>query len=169
VISPLVPGAFVAAALLIVVHRNTRFGQHLRFAGEHPEALTSQGVSVRRVRWLGVLLAGVLCGLAGAYLSVAHGSGFARNMTAGRGYIALAALIIGCWTPLGALLAALAFGAIDATQILLQGATFANGQAVPVQWIQMLPYIATLVILAGAAGGRLIRARPPKALGTPLA
>jgi simple sugar transport system permease protein len=147
------------------VHRNTRLGQYLRFSGEHPEALQSQGVSVTRVRWTGVLLAGVLCGIAGAYLSIDHGSGFARNMTAGRGYIALAALIIGCWTPLGAVLAALAFGAIEASQILLQGTTLWGGHTVPVQWIQMLPYIATLIILAGAAGGRLIHARAPKALG----
>ncbi|MBI3542406.1 MAG: ABC transporter permease [Deltaproteobacteria bacterium] len=173
-VSPLVAGAFVAAALLIFIHRSSRLGQYLRFAGEHPDALQSQGVSVRRVRWLGVLLAGVLCGLAGSYLSIDHGGGFARNMTAGRGYIALAALIIGCWTPHGALIAALAFGLIDASQILLQGTTLPfglfGGQTVPVQWIQMLPYIATLAILAGAAGGktsRRFRARPPKALGTP--
>ncbi len=167
-ISPLVGGAFVALAVLVVVHRHSRLGQYLRFAGEHPEALQSQGVSVKRVRWIGVLLAGLLCGLAGAYLSIDHGGGFSRNMTAGRGYMALAALIIGCWTPLGAMLAALAFGAIEASQILLQGVTVAGGFAIPVQWIQVLPYIATLAILAGAAGGNLIKARPPKALGIPL-
>ena len=171
-ISPLMAGAFVALALLITVHRRSRLGQYLRFAGEHPEALQSQGVSVLRIRWTGVLLSGVLCGLAGAYLSIDHGGGFSRNMTAGRGYMALAALIIGCWTPLGAMLAALTFGAIEASQILLQGVTVAGGHTIPVQWIQVLPYIATLVILAGASSGKLgllIRARPPKALGIPFA
>lgn len=167
-ISPLMAGAFVALGIILTIHRRTRLGQYLRFAGEHPDALQSQGVSVKRVRWIGVLLAGMLCGLAGAYLSIDHGGGFARNMTAGRGYMALAALIIGCWTPLGAVLAALAFGAIEASQILLQGVTVGGGHAIPVQWIQVLPYIATLTILAGAAGGNLIKARPPKALGIPL-
>jgi ABC-type uncharacterized transport system permease subunit len=158
---------FMAFALWLI-HRHGKLGQYLRFAGEHPAALQSQGISIRRVRWTGVLLAGVFCGIAGAYLSIDHGSGFARNMTAGRGYIALAALIIGRWTPLGAVAAAFVFGAVEATQILMQGASFGENQTVPVQWIQMLPYIATLVILAGVVGGRFGKARAPKALGTPL-
>lgn len=164
-VSPFVYGVFVAAAALMAAHRYTRLGQYIRFAGEHPESLQSQGVSVKRIRWIGVLLAGALCGLSGAYLSIDHGGGFARNMTAGRGYIALAALIIGCWTPLGALLASLVFGLIEASQILLQGVSIGAEHTVPVQWIQMLPYIGTLAILGGIGGGRLIRARPPKALG----
>lgn len=170
-ISPLALGAFVATALLFLVHSRTRVGQYLRFAGEHPEALQSQGVNVRSIRWLGVLAAGALCGLGGAYLSIDHGGAFARNMTAGRGFIALAALIIGRWTPLGALAASLVFGAVEATQILLQGTSFPNGadgQTVPVQWIQMLPYIATLVILAGVGGSRYRnRTRAPRSLGQP--
>jgi simple sugar transport system permease protein len=117
------------------------------------------------VRWTGVLLAGALCGLAGAYLSIDHGGGFARNMTAGRGYIALAALIIGRWTPVGAAIAAVTFGSIEASQILLQGVSLGEGHTVPVQWIQMIPYIATLAILAGLVGGRFGRSRPPLALG----
>lgn len=164
-ISPMVGLAFLMVAIFAVIHRSTRLGQYLRFAGEQPEALKSQGISVKRVRWMGILLSGALCGLAGAYLSIDHGGGFSRNMTAGRGFIALAALIIGRWTPLGAWIATLAFGVIEATQILLQGVSLPGGQTVPVQWIQMLPYVATLAILAGALGrGRM---RVPKSLGTP--
>jgi simple sugar transport system permease protein len=167
-LSPLLLLAVVCTVALWAAHRHSRLGQYLRFAGEHPEALQSQGISVARVRWAGVLLAGVLCGLAGAYLSIDHGGGFARNMTAGRGYIALAALIIGRWTPVGAAVAALVFGAVEASQILLQGASLGESHTVPVQWIQMIPYIATLAILAGLAGGRFGRTRPPSALGMPL-
>lgn len=166
--SPLMLAAFFSAIGLWFIHRFTKFGQYLRFAGEHPEALLSQGVSVRRVRWAGVLLSGILCGLGGAYLSIDHSGGFARNMTAGRGFIALAALIIGRWHPVGATLAALVFGAIEASQILLQGLTLPDGQSVPVQWVQALPYIATIIILAGLVGGRWGRSRPPKALGNSL-
>lgn len=168
-VSPLGTGAFLACAAFILIHRQTRLGQYLRFAGEHPEALESQGVDVARVRWQGVLLSGLLCGLAGAYLSIDHGSGFARNMTSGRGFIALAALILGRWTPGGAFASALVFGAIESCQILMQGLKLPNGQSVPVQWIQMLPYAATLLILASAVGGRFGRARAPRALGVPLA
>ena len=165
--SPLMLGMFVALGLIYLIHTRTRLGQYLRFAGEHPEALQSQGIHVKRIRWAGVLLSGALCGLAGAYLSIDHGAGFTRNMTAGRGFIALAALIIGSWTPLGAFIAALVFGAIESSQILLQGVTLPSGQTVPVQWIQMLPYIATLFILAGLVGSRFGRSRPPKELGQP--
>jgi simple sugar transport system permease protein len=167
-VSPFVLCLPLVAALFYLLHTQTKLGQYLRFAGEHPEALQSQGINVKRVRWAGMLLCGALCGLAGAYLSIDHGGGFARNMTAGRGYIALAALIIGRWNPIPAVLAALAFGAVEASQILLQGVPLSNDQTVPVQWIQMFPYIVTLAILAGAAGGRLGKARPPKALGQPL-
>lgn len=168
-VSPLVIGVYITLGILVFVHRSTRLGQYIRFAGEHPEALQSQGISVKRIRWIGVLLAGLLCGIAGAYLSIDHGGAFARNMTAGRGFIALAALIIGRWTPLGAVLATLTFGLIEASQILLQGTQTpwgAPGQTVPIQWIQMVPYIATLAILAGLVGGnKARRSRPPSALG----
>ena len=142
--SPLFWSALALAVLMSFVHRGHRFGQYLRFAGEHPEALQSQGVSVALVRWKGVLLAGVFCGLAGAYLSIDHGTAFSRNMTAGRGFIALAALIVGRHTPYGAVAAALGFGVVESAQILLQG----SGLPLPVQWLQMIPYAATLVILA---------------------
>ncbi len=167
-ISPLIYLAIALAIYLQFIHQRTRFGQYLRFSGEHPESLKTQGVSVKMVRWKGVLLSGLFCGLAGTYLSIDHGSGFNRGMTAGRGYIALAALIIGNWTPFRAFLAALVFGFIESSQILLQGLKFSNGVPVPVQWIQMVPYIATLIILAGLFGKKIGRSRPPKALGTPL-
>lgn len=164
-LSPFVFGAGLLAVFFWALHRHTKLGQYIRFAGEHPGALASQGVSVARVRWIGVLISGALCGMAGAYLAIDHSGVFTRGMTAGRGYIALAALIIGRWTPLGAVVAALVFGVIEATQILLQGVTMPGGQVVSVQWIQMLPYVATLAILAGAVGGRLGKARAPSALG----
>lgn len=166
-VSPLVASAFVLTALVLCIHKKTKLGQYIRFAGEHPEALQSQGINVRKIRWIGVIASGFFCGLGGAYLSIDHGGGFARNMTAGRGFIALAALIIGRWTPHGALAASLIFGAIEGTQILLQGMTLPSGQTVPVQWIQMLPYVATLAILAGVMGKSKRLVRPPNALGQP--
>ncbi len=141
----------------------TRAGLWLTFAGEHPEALDAAGVRVNRVRWLAVLSSGALAGMGGASLSVCLSSAFARNMTAGRGFMALAALIFGKWRPLPAALACLLFGFADALQIRLQGASLWGGKPIPVQFIQILPYVVTLLVLAGWVG----RARAPKALGTP--
>jgi simple sugar transport system permease protein len=140
-----------------------RFGQWIRFSGENPLTLQTQGVSVDKVRFISVLISGILCGLAGAYLSIDHGSGFTRNMTAGRGFIALAALILGRWTPLGAFFSSLLFGFIEWLQTILQGVKFGE-MVVPVQWIYMIPYIATLLILGGAFmfKGKM---RVPRALG----
>ncbi len=162
-------GMFIALILVHIIHSRTKFGQYVRFSGEHPLALISQGVSVRKIRWFAVLLSGLLCGLGGAYLAIDHGSGFTRSMTAGRGFIALAALIIGHWTPIGAFIASLVFGLIETSQIYLQGMQFSNGMVIPVQWIQMIPYIATLIILAGLFGKKLGVSKPPKYLGAPLA
>ncbi len=142
--SPLLWCAFLAVGITVYIHRSTRFGQYIRFAGEHPAALESQGVKVSVVRWKGVLLSGFFCGLGGAYLSIDHGTAFSRNMTAGRGFIALAALIVGRHNPMGAALAAMAFGLIEAVQILAQGAW----SGLPVQALQALPYAATVVVLA---------------------
>ena len=144
--SPLFWFALLATLLMTVIHRGHVFGQHLRFAGEHPEALASQVGSVARTQCKGLILCGLLCGLAGAYLSIDHGTAFSRNMTAGRGFIALAALIVGRHTPLGAAAAALGFGAVEAVQILLQG----SNTGLSVQWLQLLPYAATLLILASS-------------------
>ncbi|MEW6056144.1 MAG: ABC transporter permease [Bdellovibrionota bacterium] len=167
-VSHLILLCFACAALVTLFHYKTRLGQYFRFAGEHPKALLSQGISVNKVRWTGVLLSGFFCGLAGAYLSIDHSSGFSRNMTAGRGFIALAALIVGRWNPLGAAAAAFLFGLVEASQIFLQGFQLPDGTNLPVQWIQIIPYAATLVLLAGFFGSKNRRIQPPRALGVAL-
>jgi general nucleoside transport system permease protein len=139
----------------------TRPGLWLSFAGEHPEALDAAGIRVNRIRWLAVLVSGALAGMGGASLSIFLSSSFSRNMTAGRGFMALAALIFGKWKPVPAACACLLFGFVDAAQIPLQRLTL-WGRQPPVQFIQILPYLVTILVLAGFVG----RSRPPKALGT---
>jgi len=141
----------------------TRFGLRLRAVGEKPEAVDSAGVSVARTRYFALLIAGVLCGMAGAYLSIAHGSGFVREMTAGKGYIALAAMIFGKWQPRGALLACLLFGFLEALASRLQGIQIPIIGEAPVDLILALPYLLTVILLAGFVG----RAMPPRAIGEP--
>jgi ABC-type uncharacterized transport system permease subunit len=142
----------------------TPFGLRLRSVGENPEAADAAGVSVSRTRYSGVLLAGILAGLGGAYLSIGQSSLFTRNMTAGRGFIALAALIFGKWRPVPTLLACLLFGFTEAVSILMQGvAKLPSGEDIPVQFVQMVPYVLTIVVLAGFIGS----SRPPRALGIP--
>ncbi|MBI2711293.1 MAG: ABC transporter permease [Bdellovibrio sp.] len=138
-------------------------GLWVRFAGEHPEALDSAGIGVKRVRWFAVLLSGVLSGMAGASLSIFLASSFTRNMTSGRGFMALAAMIFGKWKPIPAALACLFFGFSDALQIRLQGVVLWGSEPVPVQFIQILPYLVTILVLAGVVG----QSRAPKALGLP--
>jgi len=157
--------AVLAVVLVVAWLKYARSGLWVAFAGEHPEALGAAGVSVRAVRWASVLASGFLAGLGGASLSVFLSSSYSRNMTAGRGFIALAALILGKWRPLPAALACILFGLTDAAQIRLQGIEIPGVGAVPVQFIQILPYVVTLVVLAGFVGA----ARAPKALGEPLA
>ena len=140
----------------------TRQGLWLSFAGEHPEALDAAGIRVNRVRWAAVLASGALAGLGGASLSVFLSSSFARNMTAGRGFMALAALIFGKWRPLPTAVACLLFGFAEAVQIRLQGVALWGKDPIPVQFIQILPYLVTILVLAGFVG----RSRAPKALGT---
>jgi simple sugar transport system permease protein len=132
------------------------FGLRLRTMGEHPEAGATLGLSVLRYRFAGVLLSGVLAGIAGAWLASEQHS-FTDGMTGGRGYIAIAAMIVGKWTPVGAAAACLLFGAAEALQIALQGSAF------PSELLQMLPYVVTMLALAGFIG----RSIPPAALGTP--
>lgn len=144
----------------------TRFGLRLRAAGENPNMVDAAGVSVKALRYQALALNGVLCSLAGSYLVLAQNPSFIPNMTAGRGYMALAALIFGKWHPVGALAACLLFGFLDAISIRLQGAAlpaFLGGGELPVQAIQALPYVLTVVLLAGFIG----RAVAPKALGRP--
>jgi general nucleoside transport system permease protein len=150
--------AFVLVAVTAYVIYRTRFGLRLRAVGENPEAALAAGVSVNRMRYAGVLISGALAALGGAYLSIGQNSLFTRNMTAGRGFIALAALIFGKWDPVGALVACLFFGFAEAVAIRMQGTV-----NIPNQFIQMIPYVLTMVVLAGWIG----RATPPKALGIP--
>lgn len=160
--------ALVYLALLLVpllwwgIFR-TRFGLRLRAVGENPQMVDAAGVSVLRLRYTALTLNGVLCGLAGSYLVLAQSASFSPNMTAGRGFMALAALIFGRWHPVRALLACLLFGFLDAAAIRLQGVQVPGMGEVPVQVIQALPYVLTVVLLAGFIG----RATPPKALGVP--
>jgi ABC-type uncharacterized transport system permease subunit len=146
----------------VIVFRYSTFGLRLRFAGEHPEALRSAGVSIRLKRYEGVLISGFLAGVGGGVLSTYLSSSFIRNMSAGRGFIALAAVILGKWKPIPTVLACLFFGFTEEIQIRLQGVVLWGSSPVPVQWIQILPYLITLIVLAGAVG----RSHAPKALGT---
>ncbi len=142
----------------------TPFGLRLRAVGENPEAADAAGVSVASIRYAGVLLSGVLAGIGGAYLSIGQSSLFTRNMTSGRGFIALAALIFGKWRPVQTMLACLLFGLTEAVSIQMQGVVkLPSGEDIPVQFIQMVPYVLTIVVLAGFIG----QSRPPRALGIP--
>jgi ABC-type uncharacterized transport system permease subunit len=143
--------------------KHTPSGLWINFAGEHPAALDAAGIRVNRVRWTAVLVSGALAGMGGASLSVYLSSSFSRDMTAGRGFMALAALIFGKWKPIPAALACLLFGFAEAVQIRLQGVIIWGTEPIPVQFIQILPYLVTILVLAGFVG----HSRAPKALGTP--
>jgi len=145
-----------------VVYR-TRFGLRIRAVGENPLAVDTAGLSVSGLRYSSVAVCGALSGIAGTYLSTAQNASFVREMTAGQGYIALAALIFGKWRPVPAMLACLMFGFLDAIAIRLQGVELPVIGEVPVQAIQALPYVLTVILLAGFIG----RATAPKAVGTP--
>ena len=156
-------GAFAAVVFVWWLLYRTRFGLHLRATGENPAMVDAAGISVLAVRFKALALNGVLAALSGAYLVLALTPAFLPNMTAGRGYMALAAMIFGKWHPVGALLACLLFGFLEAVAIRLQGVKIPGIGEVPVQAIQALPYVLTVVLLAGFIG----RAYAPKALGTP--
>ncbi|MEP6819624.1 MAG: ABC transporter permease [bacterium] len=156
--------AFLMVPLSWYVLYKTPFGLRLRSVGENPEAADAAGVHVARMRYAGVLLSGVLAGIGGAYLSIGQSSLFTRNMTSGRGFIALAALIFGKWRPVQTVLACLLFGFTEAVSIQMQGVVkLPSGDDIPVQFIQMVPYVLTIVVLAGFIGS----SRPPRALGIP--
>ncbi|MFT4191988.1 MAG: ABC transporter permease [Comamonas sp.] len=159
----LVYAAFALVPLLTFVLGQTRFGLRLRAAGEEPNALETAGVSVAGVRLLALVAAGVLCGAAGAYISTAQNAGFGRDMTAGSGYIALAAVIFGKWRPQPVLWACLLFGLMTALEARLQGQSLPGLGTIPTQVFQVLPYVLTVILLAGFIG----KATPPKALGRP--
>jgi simple sugar transport system permease protein len=145
-----------------IIYR-TRFGLRLRAVGENPAAADTAGVSVEFQRYMAVICGGVLCGFAGSYLSIAQSSGFIRDMTAGKGFIALAALVFAKWRPVHAMGACLLFGFLDAATIRLQGTPIPGIGVLPVQLMQAVPYVLTVALLAGFIG----RAVPPKAGGIP--
>lgn len=158
------PIVYIAILIAVIAHfavYKTRWGLRLRALGEHPRAVDTVGVSVYRGRWVAVLLSGALAGLAGANLSIEQVGSFTEGMTNGRGFIALAANIFGRWTPIGSYLASLLFGFADALQIKLQ--ILRGVIAVPPQFFLMLPYVLTVIVLAGVIG----RAIAPAASGIP--
>ena len=153
--------AFALVPMVWWVVYRTRFGLRLRAVGENPTAVDTAGLSVVKLRYKALIIGGVLCGIAGAYLSTAHNAQFTRDMTAGQGYIALAALIFGKWRPLTVMLACLLFGFLDALAVRLQGVVISGIGEIPVQFIEATPYLLTVILLAGFIG----RAIPPKAAG----
>ena len=167
--------SWVCVALIWAWFKYSPYGLWHKFAGEHPDALQTSGIDVVSTRWSGVLLAGFLAGLGGATLSVCLSSNYTRNMTAGRGFMALAALIVGSWRPVYGALACLLFGLFDAIGITLQGIqipapNFSSKLLndiftffVSPQFVQIIPYLLTIVIVAGFVG----KSRPPKYLGIP--
>jgi simple sugar transport system permease protein len=155
--------AFAAVPVGWWVLYHTRFGLRLRAVGEDPKVVDTAGISVTWLRYRAVIIAGILCGFAGTYLAIAQNAGFSPHMTAGRGFIALAAMVFGKWRPWPAMFACLLFGLLDAIAIRLQGVTLPGFGEVPVEAIQALPYILTVVLLAGFVG----RAMAPHALGQP--
>jgi general nucleoside transport system permease protein len=147
-------GLAIAPVVAFLIYR-TPFGLRVRAVGEHPDAAESVGVSVARVRYIAVGISGILAGLGGVYLALDQHQ-FTDQMTAGRGFIAISAVIFGRWSPIRAALACLLFAAAETLQIQLQGA-----HAIPSQFIEMIPYALTIIALAGVVG----RAVPPAALG----
>ena len=149
----------ILVPLLSLLLFRTPWGLRTRSIGEHPRAADTMGINVIRMRYMNVFFSGLVAGLAGAWFSLEATFNFDDLMTNGRGFIALAAMIFGKWTPFGALSGALIFSSADALQIKIQGFSF----DLPAQFIQMLPYVITIVVLAGIIG----RARPPAAAGQP--
>lgn len=155
--------AFLLVPFTWWVLLRTRFGLRLRAVGENPAAVDTAGISVQWLRYRAVICTGMLTGLAGTYLALAQNAGFVKDMTAGRGFIALAALIFAKWKPVPVMFACLLFGFLDAFSIRIQGTPLPLVGRVPVQFMQALPYILTVVLLAGFIG----RAIPPRAGGVP--
>ncbi|TAM96328.1 MAG: ABC transporter permease [Rhizobiaceae bacterium] len=161
--SILVYFAFLMVPITWWVLFRTRFGLRLRAVGENPAAVDTAGISVAWLRYRAVICTGILTGMSGAYLSIAQGAGFVKDMSAGRGFIALAALIFAKWKPVPAMFACLLFGFLNAISIRYQGIALPTIGKVPEQLMQALPYILTVVLLAGFIG----KAVPPRAGGVP--
>ncbi|MBP0577809.1 ABC transporter permease [Labrys sp. LIt4] len=161
--SVLVYFAFICVPVTAWVLYKTRFGLRLRAVGENPQAVDTAGISVAWLRYRAVLICGLLTGIAGAYLSTADSAAFVSNMTGGRGYMGLAALIFAKWRPWPALGACLLFGLLDAISIRMGSGFVVGGIVVPSELISALPFILTVLMLAGFVGA----ATPPKAAGIP--
>lgn len=156
--------AFILVPICWYALYKTPFGLRIRAIGENPGAADAAGVNVIKLRYVAVILSGVLAAAGGAYLSIGQSSLFTRGMTAGRGYIALAALILAKWRPVPVLFACLFFGFTEAVSIQMQGVMkLPSGEDIPVQFVQMIPYVLTIIVLAGFIG----LSRAPKALGIP--
>ncbi|MEJ7848433.1 MAG: ABC transporter permease [Pyrinomonadaceae bacterium] len=157
--------AFAMVPVVWYVVYKTPFGLRLRAAGENPEAADSAGVNVIKLRYIGVVISGFLAAAGGAFLSIGDSSLFVKSMTAGRGFIALAALILAKWRPVQVMIACLFFGFTQALTVEIPNAPWAriNGEPIPIQFIEMIPYVLTIIVLAGFIG----LSRAPKALGIP--
>jgi ABC-type uncharacterized transport system permease subunit len=155
--------AFAMVPITWWILYRTRFGLRLRAVGENPAAVDTAGISVTLLRYEAVIICGMLCGVAGGYLAIAQSAGFVKGMTAGRGFIALAALIFAKWKPVPVLLACLLFGFLDAAAIRLQGVPLPGIGEIPVPLMQATPYVLTVILLAGFIG----KATPPRAGGVP--
>jgi len=159
-LNPLIIISLVVVPLAYILMFQTPLGLQIRAAGEHPRALDTAGVDVYRIRYIGVIISGALCGLGGAYLSIGHLNRFTKNMTTGKGFIALAANIFGKWNPVGVFGASLFFGFTTIIGLRIQQYTEIAGAS---YFIQMIPYVLTIAVLAGVVR----RAIPPAAIGQP--
>lgn len=159
-LSPFVYIAFLALFGVWWLLKKTPLGLRITMTGEHPKAAETAGISVHGIRYFSVILSGVLGGLGGAYLSLGQMNLFQAGMVAGRGYLALGAVIMGKWSPVGAFVAAMFFGLFEAVQIYVQ---MLPNFSVPHEFIQMIPYIASLIVLAGFIG----KAEGPASIGKP--
>jgi simple sugar transport system permease protein len=156
--------AFLLVPICWYILYKTPFGLRLRATGENPEAADAAGVNVIRLRYVAVMISGLLAAAGGAYLSIGQSSLFTKQMTAGRGFIALAALILAKWKPVPVMIACLFFGFMEALTIQIQGIVkLPSGEDIPVQFVEMIPYVLTIIVLAGFIGA----SRAPKALGIP--
>lgn len=154
--------AFVFVLVAVYFLKYSAWGMVLSAAGDNPVALKRAGFSVNKIRYASVIIGGCICGISGAYLSIGHGAGFIENMTVGKGFIALAALIFGKWHPVGVMLACLFFGFLEALAIRLQEVTLLGSELmIPMQLIEIIPYVLTLLVLAGFMG----KSSMPRALG----
>jgi simple sugar transport system permease protein len=156
--TPIVYIMYIAVIFFTWFMKKTKVGLHIKASGEHPLALETIGVSVYKIRYLGIVISGLMGGIGGAYLSIENQSTFTENMTNGRGFIAMAAMISGGWTPIGSFIASLFFGFADAFQLRLQ---VSGNLAVPGELFTIIPYVATVAAVAG-----LVRkSKAPKADG----